>query len=243
MDRYILCDLDGTLAEYHGWPADGGIGAPIPRMVERVKAKLAEGEEVRIFTARVARVEPYGEREYFEVRRQHLLIEAWTLEHIGTALKATATKDFKCVEIWDDRARQVVLNTGAFLDEVQRAARALGAIQQQAMDFLSRGIAPAHLGPVRVSITQTLSEVEQELIVNEFAAQGGTIEFQRRCGGGHAVLLGIGLEEFLKREEDHLMHGAGGSLRAWGDGSQKVGLAPTGLLGDIVKVLRKNNSR
>ena len=34
--------LDGTLAEYHGW-GDGGIGKPIPAMVNRVKAWLEAG--------------------------------------------------------------------------------------------------------------------------------------------------------------------------------------------------------
>lgn len=43
---WIGVDLDGTLAEYHGWD-DGRIGAPIPKMVQRVKQWLAEGKEVR----------------------------------------------------------------------------------------------------------------------------------------------------------------------------------------------------
>ena len=34
---WIGADLDGTLAEYHGWSADGSIGNPVPDMVERVK--------------------------------------------------------------------------------------------------------------------------------------------------------------------------------------------------------------
>lgn len=50
---YIGVDLDGTLAEYHGW-GDDSIGAPVPKMLARVKKWLAEGQEVRIVTARVS---------------------------------------------------------------------------------------------------------------------------------------------------------------------------------------------
>lgn len=49
---WIGVDLDGTLAHYDGWKGPEHIGAPIPAMVERVKAWLAEGKEVRISTAR-----------------------------------------------------------------------------------------------------------------------------------------------------------------------------------------------
>ena len=52
MKDWIGVDLDGTLAEYHGWN-DGKIGEPIQLMVERVKRWLAEGKSVRIMTARV----------------------------------------------------------------------------------------------------------------------------------------------------------------------------------------------
>ena len=50
---WIGVDLDGTLAEYHGWHDDGRIGKPILPMVARVKKWLAEGKEVRIVTERV----------------------------------------------------------------------------------------------------------------------------------------------------------------------------------------------
>ena len=49
---WIGVDLDGTLAKYGSWNG-GQIGDPIPLMVERVKQWIAEGVEVRIFTARV----------------------------------------------------------------------------------------------------------------------------------------------------------------------------------------------
>jgi hypothetical protein len=118
---WIGVDLDGTLAEYHGWNG-GSIGKPIPAMVERVKKWLAEGTEVRIFTARVGSGGGYSivsnasDTPDF-IEEQRALIEAWCLEHVGQKLKVTATKDWAMVELWDDRAVQVIMNTGQRVDE------------------------------------------------------------------------------------------------------------------------------
>ena len=113
---WIGVDLDGTLAEYHGWNG-GVIGKPIPAMVERVKAWLAAGVEVRIFTARVGFGGGYsihsGRSDDADfIAEQTKLIQDWCEEHIGQRLKVTAVKDFALAEIWDDRAIQVVMNTG-----------------------------------------------------------------------------------------------------------------------------------
>ncbi len=107
---WIGVDLDGTLAEYDHWRGVEHIGAPIPAMVSRVKRWLAEGKDVRIFTARVA------ERD----RRRKLLathyIVRWCEQHIGQPLAVTNVKDFGMVELWDDRAVQVERNTGRRMD-------------------------------------------------------------------------------------------------------------------------------
>lgn len=116
---WICVDLDGTLAKYGTW--DGGIGEPIPLMVERVKGWIEQGVEVRIFTARVGFGGGYSaesgrsDDENFAAE-QRLLIEAWCEKHIGTKLPVTATKDFRMVELWDDRAIQVEMNTGRRVD-------------------------------------------------------------------------------------------------------------------------------
>jgi hypothetical protein len=110
---WIGVDLDGTLAEYHGWKGVDVIGAPIPAMVERVKQWLAEGRDVRIFTARVA-TDDTLERL---TARKH--IAAWTLRHVGAELPATNVKDFGMVELWDDRAVTVEQNTGRALGREQ----------------------------------------------------------------------------------------------------------------------------
>jgi hypothetical protein len=102
-------DFDGTLAQYpneeDGWPIPG---KPIPLMVSRVKRWLANGEDVRIITARVS--DPSS-------RRKHIgLIEEWCCVHIGQVLEVTCSKDFEMIDVWDDRAVQVVPNTGWRVD-------------------------------------------------------------------------------------------------------------------------------
>lgn len=49
------------------------------------------------------------------VKGQVELIQAWCLEHIGTALRVTASKDFAMIQLWDDRAVAVEMNTGRVL--------------------------------------------------------------------------------------------------------------------------------
>ncbi len=111
-ESWIGVDLDGTLAQDLGEPHGYAIGPPIPEMVERVKAWLAEGIEVRIFTARVS--------DEDECLHQLLFIRDWCREHIGQELEVTCTKDFKMWELWDDRAVQVVKNTGQRVGDEQR---------------------------------------------------------------------------------------------------------------------------
>lgn len=141
---WIGVDLDGTLAHYDGWKGADHIGAPVPAMVERVKAWLANGREVRIFTARISPMdmcvtpdriatkisaETVSAEELAEIQDmvadlgQNIdrlnqcadavtAIRAWCLEHIGVVLPITNVKDFAMVELYDDRAVQVVMNTG-----------------------------------------------------------------------------------------------------------------------------------
>lgn len=101
---WIGVDLDGTLAEYHGWRGIEHIGTPIPAMVARVQAWLLAGREVRIFTARC--VEPEAVPH----------IEAWCLEHVGQVLPVTNVKDYGMVALYDDRAYHVLPNTGAVIE-------------------------------------------------------------------------------------------------------------------------------
>lgn len=104
MSGWIGVDLDGTLAHYEGYDA-GRIGKPVEPMLERVKKWIAQGIEVRIVTARADAEE--------DVAR----IEDW-LESVGIpGLAVTNQKDYRMIELWDDRAVSVEMNTGRILTE------------------------------------------------------------------------------------------------------------------------------
>lgn len=109
MSGWIGVDLDGTLAEYHGWKGLHHIGDPIPLMMNRVKKWIAEDRQVKIFTARCAIHEP----ERSEVIAA---IHNWCRKHGLPDLEVTNTKDFAMIELWDDRCVQVRMNTGERVD-------------------------------------------------------------------------------------------------------------------------------
>lgn len=104
MSGWIGVDLDGTLAEYGGWQGPEHIGAPIPLMMDRVRAWIAAGKTVKIFTARAC------------IPDQIAPVVAWLERHGLAGIEVTNRKDFTMVELWDDRAIQVVMNTGRRVD-------------------------------------------------------------------------------------------------------------------------------
>ena len=116
---WIGVDLDGTLAIYDKWVAWNVIGPVIEPMKQRILKWLEEGKTVKIFTARVA----------FEVDKCYVTgvtftcdmiekeIQDWLELNGMPRLECTATKDFQMIELWDDRAVQVIPNTGRTLHE------------------------------------------------------------------------------------------------------------------------------
>lgn len=115
MSGWIGVDLDGTLAEYGTWQGPGHIGKPVPAMVERVKQWIAEGRDVRIFTARVAGAGRDLAGEY-DPDEDYQPIFDWCKKHIGKELPVTCKKDFGMIDLWDDRCVQIVPNTGRRVD-------------------------------------------------------------------------------------------------------------------------------
>ena len=97
---WIGVDLDGTLARATPWKGMTHIGEPVPLMVRRVQEWTKRGLTVKILTARG----PYPEAVD--------AIKKWLVAHGMPELEVTDRKDFGMVELWDDRAIQVVRNTG-----------------------------------------------------------------------------------------------------------------------------------
>lgn len=97
---WIAVDLDGTLAEYTGWRGIWHIGQPVPLMKQRVLAWIEAGYVIKVFTARAS--VPDGVAP----------VKEWLARNGFPDLEVTNCKDFQMIELWDDRAIQVISNTG-----------------------------------------------------------------------------------------------------------------------------------
>ena len=98
---WIGVDLDGTLAFCEEWKGFNKIGKPIPSMMERVKTWVEAGLRVKIMTARASVPEKGIEP-----------VKKWLVKHGLPPLEVTNEKDFYMIELWDDRAIQVLANVG-----------------------------------------------------------------------------------------------------------------------------------
>jgi hypothetical protein len=97
---WIGVDLDGTLAQWETGHSSKHIGPPVQSMLDRVKRWITMGIEVRIFTARAS------------VESHIPPVEEWLKTHGLEGLKVTNVKDYRMLQLWDDRAIQVIPNTG-----------------------------------------------------------------------------------------------------------------------------------
>lgn len=105
---WIGVDLDKTIATKQGPEGPSTIGAPIPAMIDRVKKMLAEGKDVRVFTARISGPNQETERK---------AINTFCQANFGRKLPMTDKKDDHMLEMYDDRARQVEPNTGQIVGD------------------------------------------------------------------------------------------------------------------------------
>lgn len=108
---WIGVDLDGTLARYGRWKGFEHIGKPVPGMKARVLEWIEQGLTVKIFTARAS--VPQGIEP----------VKKWLVENGFPELEVTCVKDFHMVELWDDRAIQVVANSGSPVISARFAAQ------------------------------------------------------------------------------------------------------------------------
>jgi hypothetical protein len=116
--RWIAVDFDGTLATFGcNWQDNPkATGEPVQPMVELVKKWLADGEDVRIFTARMDRYHP---KYPLPIPLAWVIepIEQWCVKHIGQVLPITNVKDYFCKALYDDRAIQVEKDTGRLIHD------------------------------------------------------------------------------------------------------------------------------
>lgn len=97
---WIGVDLDGTLAYFDSWQGIDHIGKPIPTMVKRIEHWIEQGHKVKIVTARAS------------IQEGIPPVERWLKKYKLPPLEVTCSKDFYMLELWDDRAVQVIPNIG-----------------------------------------------------------------------------------------------------------------------------------
>lgn len=135
---WIGFDLDGTLAEYHGWMGEQNIGAPVAPMVNLIRQLHERGVEVKIVTARVSprgqpvsvHLNPYMAESLtveapdkmpwaFEIRwGAREFIQEWCYRNLGFVPEITHEKDYRMLYLVDDRCVQVEPNTGRILGQL-----------------------------------------------------------------------------------------------------------------------------
>lgn len=97
---WVGVDLDGTLVPSSAFKGIHQVGNPIPNMLARVKDWVEAGIIVKIMTARASH--PDGIPP----------VKKWLKKHGLPDLEVTNQKDFFMLELWDDRAIQVIEDTG-----------------------------------------------------------------------------------------------------------------------------------
>jgi hypothetical protein len=107
---WIGCDFDGTLVQQDAISQfdPSHIGEPVELMVNRVRAWLELGKDIRIFTARVS-----GNSLGASIARKE--ITEWCKEHLGKELPVTCIKEKDLIVLYDDKAVQVEPNTGKLI--------------------------------------------------------------------------------------------------------------------------------
>lgn len=130
MKGWVAFDLDGTLAFYTGYEGPAHIGEPVKPMLEKLKFHLSQGHECRIFTARVYPLfavwanDDLDNRPVSQSRADQKAIDSckaireWCKKHVGKVLTITCVKDYGMVRCYDDRACQVIPNTGVLLESL-----------------------------------------------------------------------------------------------------------------------------
>lgn len=107
--EWVGFDFDGTLAKKTHWSGNGQgkVGEPIMPMVNKVRQLLKKGKKVKIVTARVCSLSTEKDRKEGE-----RLVKEFCKKYFGKELEVTCEKDYLMTELYDDRAVQVLSDTG-----------------------------------------------------------------------------------------------------------------------------------
>ena len=148
-DGWYGFDLDGTLARYDGWKGIDHIGEPISAMVALIKRLHAEGKIVKVMTARVA-----PRNDTIDGHDARYYVCKWCAKHLGFTPDVVFQKDARMIELYDDRVKQVVSNTGILVENLAGCGNA--AAMREALRDSSALLAVVHGDEYADEITRQL---------------------------------------------------------------------------------------
>jgi hypothetical protein len=125
-------DIDKTAFVDEGGTRGGVIGAPIKSMIRRIKYFLRTGRKVCIVTARVHWSEPDKDLQMTTIRQA---LNDVLGQDLANQITIRSDKDRHMIDLYDDRAKQVIPNKGILVqNELVRAITALREIEVDPTD-------------------------------------------------------------------------------------------------------------
>lgn len=137
---WVGFDLDGTLAEHGKYQGPDHIGTMIQKMKDILIEWLKQGYRVKIMTARMGHAESRDEAR--------TIIQDWLEANGLPRLEVTCKKDYKMLRLYDDRAVQVIPNSGVTLEEVIKILQAENAALKDNVSELDAYIAGLRDGTI-----------------------------------------------------------------------------------------------
>lgn len=133
---WVGFDLDGTLALHGKYLGPDHVGIMIEPMKEILLEWIKQGMRVKIMTARMS---------HKDTRDQaRIVIQDWLEANGIPRIEVTCKKDYRMIKLYDDRAVQVIPNTGVTLEEVVATLQAENAALKDNIEELD-----AHLMGLR----------------------------------------------------------------------------------------------
>ena len=205
MNKWYGFDIDGTIADNSAHTFGmGKIGKPVKPMCDLMKKLHAQGRCVKIFTARLSDVgsDPSSQQAV----KEH--IWKWCDENLGFRPEITDRKDYMMECLYDDRAKQVVRNTGECLEDMyKKLVDEVNA--KESADGNPRDAGEDRL--MRITAEESAIIGANDAVIENILKSRSNLDKVRGCLFGGAVGDALGYPvEFMGEEQIRSHFGTGG---------------------------------
>ena len=209
-DKWYGFDIDGTIADNSAHTFGmGKIGKPVKPMCDLMKKLHAEGRCVKIFTARLSDVgsDPSSQTAV----KEH--IWNWCDENLGFRPEITDRKDYRMECLYDDRAKQVVRNTGECLEDLYKRLVEEVEAKRSADGDNPRGTGKDRLRTITAE-ESAIIDADDEVIENILKSRSN-LDRVRGCLFGGAVGDALGYPVEFMGESQIRSHFGNGGIREY----------------------------